>query len=133
MNPLYSKVADRALHRCEYRHAPEAVFNFPFEVEHVYPQSYGGSDDQANLALACRSCNLFKSNTIEFLDSETQMVVPLFHPQQDKWDEHFRVVLATGEIIGLTPMGRATVQCLKLNSEVQQTARKQWARLGLFP
>jgi hypothetical protein len=34
MNPLYARVAARAGDRCEYCHAPEAVFNFPFEVEH---------------------------------------------------------------------------------------------------
>jgi hypothetical protein len=32
MNPHYEVVALRAGHRCEYCHAPEAVFNFPFEV-----------------------------------------------------------------------------------------------------
>ena len=106
---------------------------FPSKWKMCFRQVWGGNDDAANLALACRSCNLFKSNNIDCLDSETQAVVDLFHPRQDKWDEHFRVILASGEIIGLTPIGRATVQCLKMNSEVQQTARRQWARLGLFP
>ena len=35
MNPRYSAVAERAGHRCEYCGAPEVVFNFPFEVEHI--------------------------------------------------------------------------------------------------
>jgi hypothetical protein len=35
MNPHYRVVAQRAGHRCEYCRAPEAVFNFPFEVEHI--------------------------------------------------------------------------------------------------
>jgi hypothetical protein len=38
MNPFYTLVADRAAHQCEYCHAPELVFNFPFEVEHIIPQ-----------------------------------------------------------------------------------------------
>lgn len=33
MNLHYTLVGRRAGHRCEYCHAPEAVFNFPFEVE----------------------------------------------------------------------------------------------------
>lgn len=37
MNPYYTLVADRAAHRCEYCRAPEIVFNFPFEVEHILP------------------------------------------------------------------------------------------------
>jgi len=36
------------------------MFNFPFEVEHIAPVSAGGQDEEANLALACRSCNLYK-------------------------------------------------------------------------
>ncbi len=44
MNPFYTLVADRAAHRCEYCHAPELVFNFPFEVEHIVPLYRGGAD-----------------------------------------------------------------------------------------
>ncbi|MGM3306506.1 HNH endonuclease [Anabaena sp. WFMT] len=54
MNPFYHLVADRAFHRCEYCHAPELVFNFPFEVEHIFPTSRGGVNVEINLALACR-------------------------------------------------------------------------------
>ena len=38
MNPQYAEVARRAGHRCEYCHAPEVIFNFPFEVEHILPR-----------------------------------------------------------------------------------------------
>jgi hypothetical protein len=51
MNPAYPEVASRAGHRCEYCHAPEVIFNFPFEVEHVIPIARGGSDALQNLAL----------------------------------------------------------------------------------
>ncbi len=53
MNPYYTLVADRANHRCEYCHAPELVFNFPFEVEHIIPISRQGANSEFNLALAC--------------------------------------------------------------------------------
>ncbi len=70
MNARYPFVARRARHRCEYCHAPESLFNFPFEVEHVVPRSHDGGDDEANLALACRACNVAKSDhlTGEFDD-----------------------------------------------------------------
>lgn len=45
MNPHYPLVAERAAHRCEYCRAPEAIFNFPFEVEHVLPVSQQGTED----------------------------------------------------------------------------------------
>ena len=49
MNPRYAAVAERAGHRCEYCHAPESIFNFPFEVEHIVPTAHGGVDDESNL------------------------------------------------------------------------------------
>jgi hypothetical protein len=44
MNPSYHEIARRALHRCEYCHAPELVFNLPFEVEHIVPLSRNGAN-----------------------------------------------------------------------------------------
>jgi 5-methylcytosine-specific restriction endonuclease McrA len=62
MNKQYAGVAERASHRCEYCHAPEAIFNVPFEVEHIVPTSWGESDDESNLALACRACSIYESD-----------------------------------------------------------------------
>ena len=64
MNPFYLVIAGRANHRCEYCQAPELIFNFPFEVEHIIPLSRQGSNGNDNLALACRSCNLRKGNRV---------------------------------------------------------------------
>ena len=76
MNPRYSSVASRARHVCEYCHAPEAVFNLPFEVEHIVPLSQGGDKGEDNLALSCRSCNLYKSDSVSAFDitSEDEMI-----------------------------------------------------------
>lgn len=38
----------------------------------------------------------------------------LFHPRHDAWEVHFRLVGA--EIIGITAIGRATVQLLEMNA-----------------
>jgi hypothetical protein len=133
MNPNYSEVARRAGHRCEYCRAPEAVFNFPFEVEHVIPASRGGADDRGNLCLACRACNLRKSDRLVYRDELTQGEVALFHPREQRWEDHFVVDHNWGEIQGTTPTGRATVSCLDLNHPFQLTARQIWIRLGLFP
>ena len=70
MNALYPVVAERAVYRCEYCHAPETVFNFPFEVEHIIPPARGGFDVETNHALACRACNLFKTDSTEALDPQ---------------------------------------------------------------
>jgi HNH endonuclease len=49
VNRRYAAVAERAAYRCEYCHAPEAVFNFSLEVDHVTPQSRGGTNRLDNL------------------------------------------------------------------------------------
>jgi len=130
MNPHYPLVSARARHACEYCHAPEIVFNLPFEVEHITPQSHGGETTEENLALSCRSCNLYKSDHMLAVDELTQQEATLFHPRLDIWQEHFSVSEETGEIKGLTASGRATVRQLRINSKAQIEARKQWLRLG---
>ncbi|HWQ32674.1 MAG TPA: HNH endonuclease signature motif containing protein [Blastocatellia bacterium] len=133
MSRDYYFVAWRAANRCEYCRAPEVAFNFPFEVEHIIPLSREGSQEDGNLALSCRSCNVFKSDCLTGFDEMTQSEAQLFHPRLDRWDEHFQVNLATGMIEGLTAAGRATAACLRMNSTSQVRARLQWIRFGLFP
>jgi hypothetical protein len=40
--------------------------------------------------------------------------VPLFNPRTQLWHEHF--VLADLTVVGLTPIGRATVRLLHMNA-----------------
>lgn len=133
MNPRYPAVAERASHRCEYCHAPEAVFNLPFEVEHIVPPGRGGDDETANLALACRACNLYKADHLTGDDPQSNAARPLFNPRRDVWDEHFLVNAETGEISGRTPVGRATIVRLRLNSPVRVESRRLWRQLRLSP
>ncbi len=133
MNPLYTLVANRAAHRCEYCRAPELVFNFPFEVEHMIPVSRSGSDSESNLALACRSCNLRKGTRINGTDPESQAEFRFFNPREDKWSEHFHFHIESGIITDITSIGKVTINCLEMNSQTQITARQLWIRLGLFP
>jgi len=130
---LRRQVIERAGHRCEYCQAPEAIFNFAFEVEHVVPVGRGGDDSDITRALSCRCCNVFKSDQLDGIDSKTGEMVPLFNPRTQKWDDHFSADLGNGTLIGLTPTGRATVDRLQMNRLTQVAARKQWMRLRLFP
>lgn len=133
MNPHYPVVAARANHRCEYCHAPELVFNFPFEVEHIIPLCKGGEDTQVNLALACRSCNLRKGTRINGIDLDSNSQVRFFDPRQDRWNEHFQIDTELGVILGTTSIGKVTVNNLEMNSPSQVAARQLWIRLNLFP
>lgn len=130
MNPRHQFIAARARHICEYCHAPEAVFNLPFEVEHITPQARGGSSNDDNLALSCRSCNLYKSDAVSVFDDATQTDVRLFDPRRDAWDDHFHVNEESGAIEGLTDIGRGTLRRLRINNPAQIAARKQWLKLN---
>jgi hypothetical protein len=133
MSRFYATVAARAEHRCEYCRALERLSNIAFEVEHIEPTAEGGSDPLNNLALACRSCNLFKSDALTGKDPETDAEIALFHPRRDNWTAHFRVDTDSGEIIGLTPTGRATVSRLQMNRPIALNARRLWIQFGVFP
>ena len=109
------------------------IFNFPFEVEHILPRASGVRETERQLALACRSCNVHKAARTSGTDSLSGTMVRLFNPRTDDWAEHFQAAIDSGEIIALTAIGRATVKHLKMNGDAQKTARRQRARLGLFP
>jgi hypothetical protein len=126
-------VAARAGYRCEYCHAPEAVFNFPFEVEHIIPLVHGGDNHLENLALACRACNLYKGDFETGADDQNGEGTVLFNPRQDVWAMHFDVDPSSGEMAGLTPVGRATVSRLQLNRPRHVDARRRSVQLELFP
>jgi hypothetical protein len=135
---LYRQIARRAGYRCEYCRAPEAISPGCFEVEHIMPRARGGSDDPANLALACSPCNSRKSQATQGIDTRTLTIVPLFNPRQDIWDTHFRIRDTEDEsgeywIDGLTPTGRVTVDRLRMNDAHVIRARLLWALAKLFP
>ena len=48
MNPLYPVVAFRAAIVTSTARAPEAIFNLPFEIEHIIPSSHNSPDDDSN-------------------------------------------------------------------------------------
>lgn len=133
MNRFYLTVAARAEKLCEYCRAPELAFNFSFEVEHIRPRVFDGADELENLALACRSCNIYKSDYLNGIDENGAESEMLFNPRIDVWREHFFVDLEDSIIKGLSEIGKGTVNRLRLNNSLQIRARKQWHRLGIFP
>jgi HNH endonuclease len=115
-------VRRRAADRCEYCGLPQsAVPLFSFHVDHIRAKQHVGSDDPSNLALACQHCNLHKGTNLAGIDPETGQIVPLFNPRQDAHSEHFAIRGVV--IVGLTPVGRVTVQVLAMNSADQLKTR----------
>ncbi|MBI4675381.1 MAG: hypothetical protein HY741_27365 [Chloroflexi bacterium] len=49
------------------------------------------------------------------------------------WQDHFAWSMDSDRILGLTPVGRATVIALNLNRPSLVRARQLWARFGWHP
>jgi len=127
------KVARRAGHRCEYCRAPENICAYTFHLEHIVPRSKGGSNNYENFALACFFCNSGKSSHTTGRDPKTGGQVALFNPRTDDWHEHFECSKDFAKILGRTPMGRATVERLKMNTELRKEARIYWRMTKTWP
>jgi hypothetical protein len=91
----------------------------------------GGETVAENLALACVSCSLRKAARIDALDPVTQAACRLFHPRRDSWSEHFS--WQGVRMVGLTPIGRTTVETLRMNRDLILAIREVEAALGRHP
>lgn len=124
-------VRDRAGERCEYCHLRQD--HQPvcrFHLEHIIPRQHGGGDNEANLALACFHCNLRKGTNLTGIDPESRQVVRLFHPRKDRWQDHFQ--WRGIELVGLTAVGRTTIQVLKINAPRRLQLRASLLRWTRF-
>ena len=108
-------VYERALGCCEYCQCVADFVPETLPIEHILPESKNGSNELDNLALSCHGCNGSKYDKTHGFDPTTENEVRLFHPRQDKWTKHFEWNEDFSEIIGLTPIGRATIITLKMN------------------
>lgn len=112
---LRSEVTERANGLCEYCLSDVDFSHSPFDIEHIIPIVEGGKTESENLALSCHGCNLHKSIKLSGYDVLSDEEVRLFNPRKDIWEKHFSWAKEFTIIIGLTPIGRATVETLKLN------------------
>lgn len=84
-----------------------------------------------NSCLACAHCNSAKGPNAAGYDPETDNLVPLFNPRQDVWAEHF--VWDGPLLIGLSPIGRATIDVLNINDAICVEQRQYLIQVDLFP
>ena len=128
---IVAEVYARAGDRCEFCKMHQALQGASFHVEHVIPSVRGGLTQPENLALACPSCNLHKSDRTEVVDPQNGVVVPLFNPRRDDWHDHFR--WNGYQLEGLTAIGRVTIVALKLDAPRRITIRQAEEFFELFP
>ncbi len=115
---------------CEYYHTDSTFSDSPFDVEHIIAVAVGGKTNLENLALSCHGCNLHKSSKTTGYDVLSEEIVRLFHPRTDAWDKHFDWANNYSEVVGLTNIGRATVETLKLNRKGLVNQRNLLFRFG---
>lgn len=122
-------VRQRAQGRCEYCGISETYFAQLFQIEHIVARSHRGESEPANLALACRRCNLHKGPNLAGIDPVSGELTRLFDPREDVWSDHFEQD-SNGEIRGLSDVGRTTVFVLAMNDERRVELRRAIAMMS---
>lgn len=126
-------LARQAGYCCEYCLSQVAYSPDPFSVDHIVPRVKGGSDGWDNLAFACMGCNGRKSAAVSEFDPTTGEEERLYHPRLDSWQTHFAWSPDFIHLIGLTPVGRATIERLGLNREGVVNLRRALTQLDRHP
>jgi HNH endonuclease len=126
-------VIERGAGCCEYCHSQVKFSSQAFSVEHITPLSNNGETIKDNLALACQGCNNHKYTKTMGRNPVDGEMVQLYHPRRDQWKNHFTWNDDYTLIIGLTSIGRATVQTLNLNREGLVNLRRILFEIGEHP
>lgn len=127
---LTRQVYERANGCCEYCRTSEKNTGQTMQVDHIDPDS---GNDLDNLCLSCWNCNNHKRRAVSITDPETGVEVPLYNPRKDNWTEHFAWMEGATILTGLTPVGRATIERLKMNRPALVIARHRWVEGGYHP
>ena len=123
-NTTREVVRQRAANFCEYCRVHQRYYpDFRFHIEHITARQHGGNDSVDNLALACHLCNGKKGPNLSGIDPDTGALTRLFNPRTDSWEKHFHLN-PSGEIVGLTAIGRTTVSLLGMNGEIRIQIRQ---------
>lgn len=128
------RVREVARNRCGYCLSPQHLVMARLQIEHILPVAKGGASDESNLWLSCPICNGHKADKTDGQDPETGETVALFNPRTQAWFEHFHWSDDGLRILGITPIGRATVVALHLSDDPDALeVRSYWVQAGWHP
>lgn len=130
---LKKTVINRAKERCEYCQSWQHNAIHSFHIDHLVPVDKDGKTELNNLAFSCGGCNSAKSDKVTAIYPVTKLVVTIFNPRQHKWEDHFAWSNDFLEIIGLTPIGRGSVELLRLNRPGLRNMRRLAKLAGEHP
>lgn len=128
---LRREVTKRAKECCEYCRIHQDDRPELHQLDHLIALKHGGTTDSFNLALACADCNKHKGSDLTSIDPLERIIVRIFNLRKQEWTEHFKVENA--KIVGLTPIGRATVELLKFNSKERLIERQELIQANRYP
>ena len=127
------QVYERARDCCEYCQTARRLIGMPLVIDHIIPLSRGGTNEFNNLAAACYRCNEYKGARTHGVDPATNELAPLFNPRIHIRRDHQHWINGGTYIIGITPIGRATVLTLRLNNDYIVESRVLWVHQGWHP
>lgn len=131
---LDARIRADAKYRCGYCLSPQHLVMARLEIEHIIPLAKGGTNDENNLWLSCPLCNAHKSDKTTAIDPLTGETVTLFNPRTQRWRDHFRWSSDGLRVLGITPVGRATVIALHLSDDADALeVRSYWVLAGWHP
>ncbi len=123
-------VRERAGNACEYCRMPQSLTSLPHTLDHIRARKYRGPTDVANLCWSCAQCNAAKGPNVAGHDPATEELVGLFNPRTARWNEHFAW---NGAVLsGRTPVGRATIDVLRINDANRTAHRAMLMRAGVY-
>ena len=109
------------------------VLNLVLNLENLVTHGAARDSDLGNLALSCSGCNGHKYNKTEAPDPTDGTLAPFFNPRQQRWHDHFCWNDNYTHIVGVTPIGRATVEALRLNRPGLVNMRQVLYGIGKHP
>jgi hypothetical protein len=119
--------------RCEYCLYPTAFSPNSFHFDHIIPLSKGGLSILKNLARVCGGCNGFKQDKTHYFDPFTYQLCNLYNPREHRWEDHFQWSDDNLLIIGISPIGRASVELFQVNRQANVNLRELLIMAGLHP
>jgi hypothetical protein len=128
---MAAAVKERAADACEYCRLPQFARRLRFPIDHINAHQHRGPTVLENLALCCGRCNRHKGPNVAGVDPVTGTIVRLYHPRKDIWHSHFR--WDGPRIVGMTEIGRVTVEVLNINHPEDLAIRSELIEDGVFP
>ena len=128
---LRRQITEAADNCCEYCRVPRAVAFAAYHIDHIISEKQGGATAFANLALACRLCNLSKGSSIAAWHEFQDALIRLYNPRKDRWNQHF-MLRPSGLIVARTEIGQGTIKVLNLNDLNRVQARSALIDAGIM-